>query len=143
MTCGMCPSCPTCPKSVACCLIRVSFGLAVALVGLTHYMDIQGFTGMVSMGLGPLSGLGTLWAYILPGLMVVGGVLLAAGAYHHVASWCVGLALGSIIVGMPLKSVIGGVPLGDVIPAVNNTLIWLLVYGLTIKMACCEMEKKH
>jgi uncharacterized membrane protein YphA (DoxX/SURF4 family) len=128
-------SCPTSPKCIAKLCLRVGFGGALALVGVAHYMDLAGFTGMVSGGLGALSGIGTLYAYILPALEIVGGVLIVAGQKHDVAAWCAGVALASIAIGMLLKPVLGGVGLGEVMPAANNTLLWLLVYVMVVK--CC------
>lgn len=133
-------SLPQEPKAIAGLVLRLTFGLGILLVGLVHYQGISGFTGMVSQGLGPLSGLGTLWAYILPGLMVVGGALIVLRKYCHIATWCVTVALGSIVVGMLLKPVLSGNPamLGEVMPAVNNAFIWLIFYGVMKKFSCCD-----
>jgi len=130
--------CPTSPKCIAKLVFRVTFGLSLALVGLIHYMTLDMFTPMVADGLGPLTGLGTLWAYILPALQIVGGVLLVAEYRTDIGTWAAGVALGSIAVGMLLKSVLGGVALPEVMGAVNNTLLWLLVYVLVVKCCLCK-----
>jgi hypothetical protein len=132
--------CPTCPRIVVARLLGIAFGLAVALVGLSHYLQFQGFSASVVAGLGPLSDLGTIWAYLLPGLFIVGGALLVAGTNLHIAAWALGIGLGSIVVGMPLKSVVGGVELSSVISTMHSTFIWLIVYALAIKMAVCEKK---
>ena len=72
-------NCPTSPKCIAKLLLRVSFGAALLLVGVTHLQNLDGFKGMVSGDLGRLAPLGTLWAYIYPLLMIVGGGLIVAG----------------------------------------------------------------
>jgi uncharacterized membrane protein YphA (DoxX/SURF4 family) len=118
-------------------LLRISLGVSLLFVGLNHYMTMDGFTGMVSGGLGPLTPLGTIWAYVLPGLMVVGGALLALGMYMDIGSWAAGIALASIPMGLLLKSVVGGVPLTDVMPMVHTTFIWILVYYFAVKSCCC------
>jgi uncharacterized membrane protein YphA (DoxX/SURF4 family) len=128
--------CPTSPSCAAKLIVRVAFGGALALFGLAHLKTISDFTGMVSQGLGPLSGLGTLWAYVLPVLMIVGGVLFIVNYRTDIATWAAGVALASIIVGMPLKSVVGNVPLGEVGPGVNNAFLWLLVYLFVVKCLC-------
>lgn len=125
------------PKSAAALVLRVSFGLSLLLVGVSHYMTMPMFKGMVMEGLGPLTPLGGIWALVLPLLMIVGGALLTVGMYTHIGAWAAGIALGSIPVGVLLKSILGGVPLPDVMPAANNTWLWLLVYVFVVKMSCC------
>ncbi|MCB9808412.1 hypothetical protein H6770_04120 [Candidatus Peribacteria bacterium] len=133
------------PKTAMKMVTIVSFGLSLLLVGVAHYMTIGDFVMMVSDSLGPLSMLGTIWAYILPGLMIVGGALFVVGMYKHIAAWCSGIALGSIPVGMLLKPVLGNAGLGEVMPFAINAFVWLLVYVFVVKMCCCcggSCEKK-
>jgi len=138
MTC-----CPKTAKGAAAICVRVSFGLSLLFVGLSHFMTMGAFKGMVVEGLGPLEPLGLLWAFILPALMIVGGALLAIGMYTEVASWAAGVAIGSIPVGMLIKPILGGVPLPNVMPAAINAFVWIIVYVLVIKMSCCgSCEKK-
>ena len=125
------------PKTAAKLSLRVSFGLALLLVGVAHYMNLEMFSGMVSEGLGALTVLGNIWAYILPALQIVGGALFAVGMYYEIASWTTGIALGSIPVGMLAKSVLGGLPLPDMMPAAINAFIWLLVYVMVVKCCTC------
>ena len=125
------------PKCSAKLALRLSFGLSLLFVGIAHYMTLEAFSAMVSDGLGPLEFLGTIWAYVLPALQIVGGALFAVGMYYEVASFTAGLALGSIPVGMLLKSMLSGVSLGDVMPMANNTFIWLLVYLMVVKCCTC------
>ena len=135
--------CPTSPKGIAGLVLRVSFGVSLLLVGLTHYMVFEPFAGMTAEGLGALEPLGSIWAYILPALMIVGGALLALGRYTNVGAWCAGIALGSIPVGMLLKPVLSGASLPDMMPAAINAFIWLLVYVLVIKCGtCCSSPDK-
>lgn len=130
------------PKSVLGCGFQVSFGLSLALVGLAHYMSLDAFSGMVSEGMGPLSGLASLWAYILPALQIVGGVLLVAKQQKLIAVWCVTVALGSIAVGLLLKPVVGGADLGAVMPMAQNALLWLVFFAVGMKLSCCGGECK-
>lgn len=128
--------CPSSSKGVAKLLMRVAFGASLALIGLNHYMTLDAFAGMTSSGLGPLTGLGTLWAYVLPALEIVGGVLLAANYRTDIGAWAAGVALASIVVGLLLKPVFG-TPIDSVMPYVNNTFIWLLAYLFVAKSLCC------
>ena len=125
------------PKSAMKLCLRLSFGLSLLFVGIVHYMTLDMFMGMASDGLGPLTFLGTIWAYVLPALMIVGGALFAVSMYDNVAAWASGVALGSIPVGMLLKSVLGGAPLPDMMPAAINGFIWILVYVVVVKCCCC------
>ena len=127
--------CPTSPKCIAKLVLRVTFGAALALIGVAHYMTLSGFVGMVSSDLGALSALGKIWAYVLPARQIVGCVLIVAKYRTDIATWAAGVALGSIAVGMLLKAVVGGASLGDVMGAVNYTMVWLLVYVMVVK--CC------
>ncbi len=117
--------------------LRLSFGLSLLLVGVAHYMSLDMFSGMVSDGLGPLTVLGQVWAYVLPALQIVGGALFAVGMYYEIAAWTSGIALGSIPVGMLLKPVLGGVALPDMMPAAINAFIWILGYVLVVKCCTC------
>jgi len=134
---------PTHPKCIASCIVRVSFGLSLLCVGLIHYMTFTAFKGMVSEDLAALSMLGTLWAYILPALMIVGGALFVIGMFMDVAAWAAGLALASIPAGMLLKSVLSGVSIATTMPAAVNAFIWLLVYLVVVKScaSCCAGGK--
>lgn len=124
-------------KGIAHLALRVSFGLSLLLVGITHYMTLDAFKLMVTDGLGALSFLGMMWAYVLPGLMIIGGALYTIGMYREIAAWAAGLALGSIPVGMLLKPVLSGVALGDMMPVAVNTFVWVLVYYFVAKSCGC------
>ncbi|MBT4120209.1 MAG: hypothetical protein HOG89_01860 [Candidatus Peribacter sp.] len=125
------------PKTAAKLALRLGFGLSLLLVGVAHYMNLEMFMAMTSDGLGPLTFLGTIWAYVLPALQIVGGALFAVGMYYEIAAWSAGVALGSIPVGMLLKPVLSGVALPDVMPAAINAFIWLIIYALVVKMCTC------
>ena len=134
---------PRHPKCIASLVVRVSFGLSLLFVGLVHYMNFAAFKGMVSEDLGALSLFGTLWAYILPALMIIGGALLVIGMFLDIAAWTAGLALASIPAGMLLKSVLSGVSMANTMPAAINAFIWLIVYLIVVKSSagCCSGGK--
>jgi uncharacterized membrane protein YphA (DoxX/SURF4 family) len=128
---------PCHPKCIAACVVRVSFGLSLLFVGLVHYMNFTAFKGMVSEDLAALTLFGTLWAYILPALMIVGGALLVIGMFLDVAAWTAGIALASIPAGMLLKSVLSGVSLATTMPSANDALLWLLIFFFVVKSSSC------
>lgn len=117
-------------KKIALVLTRVSFGLALALVGFAHYRDPAAFADFVGSGFPYLwlRSLAMIWGYILPGLLIVGGLSFAFYVSGEVGTWAVGIALGSIPVGMVLKSVLG-TSLSDTMPQVMSAFIWLLVFS--------------
>lgn len=134
-------SCPSCPKSVAAVILRVSFGFSLFFVGVAHYINVDGLRLMVIEGFDAVPALGAiagLWAFIMPGLMVVGGGLFVTGRFNLIAAWCSGIALGSIPAGMLLKPLLLAVGLEDMMPAATNALIWLLVYAWVVKLASCD-----
>lgn len=116
-------------------VVRVGFGLAIALVGVAHYMDAHTFAEAVGRGLEYpwLENVGMVWGYLLPGLMIVGGVLIAIGYMPAVGSLVAGVALVSIPVGLMLKSVLSGLSLNDTMPPAMNAIVWVLFYVAAVR----------
>lgn len=135
---------PCCPVGIIALVSRVSIGFSLLCVGLVHYMTFTSFLGMVTEDLGywPVTALGTVWAYVLPALMIVGGALLVLGMFEDIAVWAASLAIGSIPAGMLLKSVLSGVPLSTTMPPAINALFWLVALILVVKLqsCCCTGE---
>jgi hypothetical protein len=132
------------PMTVAKPVMRIGFGVALALVGIAHYMDAATFAEAVGRGLGSeyLEQAGTVWGYLLPGLLIVGGVLIALGVFPSVGALVAGVALVSIPVGLMLKSVLSGISLNDTMPPAMNAIVWLLFYVAAIRAfdghcSCC------
>lgn len=123
------------PKGVARLFVRIGFGLALAFTGFTHYQDAT-YAESVGRGLGVLEPLGMVWGYILPGLMIVGGLLLAFGIYMQIAAYLASIALISIPAGLMLKSAISGIPLEDTMPPAMNAFVWVLVLMMAVKTHC-------
>lgn len=119
------------PKGVARLFVRIGFGLALAFVGFAHYQDPL-FAEAAGRGLGVLEPVGMIWGYILPGLMIAGGLLLAFGIYMNVAAYLCSIALVSIPAGLMLKSAMG-ISLEDTMPPAVNALVWILVLMLAVQ----------
>ena len=96
--------------------------------GISEYRDFAPFVANMTDGLGFLSFLGTIWAYILPALLVFGGGLLAVGRYSSVVAWTGGVALASVPVGLLLKTVVTGLPLPDMLNTATPALVWLVIF---------------
>ncbi|MDD5041676.1 MAG: hypothetical protein PHX87_04705 [Candidatus Peribacteraceae bacterium] len=128
---------PQCPLCIVGTVARISLGCSLLFVGLVHYMSFESFSGMVSEDLGALSLLGTLWAYVLPALMIIGGSLLVLNMFEEVALWAASIALGSIPAGLLLKSVVSGLPLSETMQPAINALIWLIALIIITKVSGC------
>lgn len=126
------------PKCTAKKIVRVGFGLALAFVGFAHYQDPT-FAESVGRGLASLESLGMVWGYVLPGLMILGGLLLAFGIYAQLAAGVTAVALVSIPAGLMLKSAIGGISLGDTMPPAMNAFVWIAVFLLVMKKKTAGM----
>ncbi len=114
---------------------RIGVGLGLAFVGFAHYQD-PAFAEATGRGLGMLESLGMVWGYILPGLFILGGLLLAFGIFLEVSAYALGMALASIVAGVLLKSAIGGIALGDTMPLAINAIIWLIALQFVMKKPC-------
>lgn len=132
------------PTSVAKLVVRIGFGIALALVGVAHYLDAATFAEAVGRGLGTLEPVGMAWGYLLPGLMIVGGVLIALGFLPAVGAFVAGVALVSIPAGLMLKSVLSGLSLNDTMPPAMNAIVWILFYVAALRgfggHCNCEMH---
>lgn len=135
------------PMAVAKSITRVGFGIALALVGVAHYMDAGNFAFGVGSGLEfSISGVeidwlaraAWLWGWLMPGLMIVGGVFVAFGFMPQVGALLAGLALLSIPAGLMLKSVFG-LSLDATMPPAQNAIVWILFYLAAVKGLgmCC------
>lgn len=126
----------TSPKCTAKKIVRVGFGLALAFVGFAHYQDPE-FAESVGRGLVALESLGMIWGYILPGLMILGGLLLAFGIYANIAAGITAVALVSVPAGLMLKSAIGGIGLDVTMPAAMNAWVWIITLLLVLRKSTC------
>lgn len=122
-------------------VLRIFFGLGLMCAGIAHYRDPT-FAEMVGAGLGPLTQLGMAWGFLLPGFMIVGGLLFAFSLLHPVGAWLSAIALGSIPAGLMLKSAIGDLSLVETMPAAMNAYVWIIVFLILLKMrrCCCSVN---
>lgn len=108
--------------------LRLSVGLPMILIGISEYRDFAPFSANVTDGLGSLQMFGTVWAFLLPGLLILGGGMLIVGRYSFVAAWVGGIALGSIPAGLLLKTVMTGLPLPAMLREVSPVMIWIIAF---------------
>ena len=123
-------SIPKNPKAIIGTVLRITFGFAILFIGVSHYQGIGEFVGMTTSELGPLSFFGAVWAHILPALMIIGGALFVLKKKPVISTWCITIALASIVVGMLLKPVISGNPgmLGSAMSMAQSAFMWLIFF---------------
>lgn len=122
-------------------VLRVGFGLALLLMGVAHYAQINTYVGFVSGDLGALEPLGKLWAYVLPALLIAGGASFILGLYTAYGSVCIAVALASIPAGLILKTVLSGKPTD--MQGVMSAFLWMLVFFPIMKKADCGWPGTH
>lgn len=115
-------------------ILRLSVGASLMLGGIAAYRDFVPFLGSVMDSLAGLSTFGLVWAYVLPLLLIVAGVLLIDGRFLWLCAWIGGVALGSIPVGLLLKTAVGGAPLPITMGAAFPFLLWLLVFSFAVQI---------
>ena len=129
------------PKCIAGILLRVSLGLSLMFIGVNYYAHVQVLAVTMRTGFGYFTGVADSWAYVMPGLLVIGGVLLLIGQHLDVAAWAAGIALASIPAGLLAKATLGVAPLSAVMPQATQSLLWLIVFYLACSSCCCEAPK--
>lgn len=134
------------PFSIAARLLRISFGISIVFIGFAFYINFNPFLGMVREDLGFLTFFGTVWSFILPGLFIVGGLLLASNMYLEIAAWVTGIALASLPAGLLLKCVVSDIPVSSMMSTADEALLWLFVFVFVIKSStasdgCCGKEQ--
>ncbi len=124
-------------KKIAGCFLRVVFGLSLLLIGIGHYMSLASLSTMISDGLGPLAGIGSIWAYIMPALEIIAGITLTINMYRPAGAWAAGLAFGSMAIGTLAKTLLSGADLGAGMGMAQVSLLWLLFLYFALKSSGC------
>ncbi len=123
---------------------RIGFGFLLASIGVSHLKNLSEFVELskgVAGGVPVLATVVGALAYIVPGLMIVGGVLFAVRKLCCVAKACVLASLGGILGWAGL-----GILLGDAkaamqfMPSVLNASVMLLTFCAIKRMSCCEQS---
>ena len=133
-------SIPTEPCVIAANLLRISFGLSLLFVGLSHFTDLESFSLVVGDGLELFGWLTTIYAYLHPCLLIFGGALFVVNRFPALAAWAAGIPLCMIPAGMLFKTVFG-LDLADMMAAAINAWIWLAIYMIVV--FTCLGDKHH
>ncbi len=119
-------------------LARIGFGLVLVGYGVNHYRFFGDFSDMAVGSVGSLGPVAGLLAYIVPALMIVGGVLFAVKLLPTIAKFCVLGSLGGIMGWGGVAVMLGGGTAGpDMMPFIVNAAVLLLAYYAIKKMHCC------
>jgi hypothetical protein len=113
-------------------ILRVPVGITMVLIGISAYRDFAPFVANVTDGLGFLSPFGTVWAFLLPALLIFGGGFLTIGRYGYIAALTGGTALATIPIGLLLKNTITGVSLPDMLAASYPSMVWIVAFYLAL-----------
>ena len=122
---------PNTPIQVAALLLRISFGVSLLFVGISHLTDIESFQLVVSDGLDMFGFLASVYAYIHPLLLIFGGGLFVSGRFPTLSALVAGIPLCVIPMGMLFKTLFG-LDLPDMMAAAINAWIWLIMYVIVI-----------
>lgn len=132
-----------CPVKYAPWIPRIAFGLVLVGYGVNHYRTIGGFVGMAK-GVFPtsalLGGIAGILAYIVPALMIVGGLLFAVRQLCCLSKTCILASLGGIIGWAGLAVLVGdGNAAGAMMPMIQNASVLLILYYMIKKASCSKM----
>lgn len=104
----------------------------MVLIGISAYRDFAPFVANVTDGLGFVGAFGTVWAYLMPALLIFGGIFLAIGRYGYISVLTAGMALASVPIGLMLKNTITGLPLPDMMAAAYPSMVWIIAFYLAV-----------
>ncbi len=142
MSCSGPCNCPIqpCPTRAITWLPRIAFGLVLAGYGVNHYRFLDSFIPFVQSPFQAMPAVASLmgWlAYVLPLLMIVGGVLFAVKQLHCLAKSCVLASLAGIIAWGGVGVLLGDANAGPaMMPAIQNAAMLLILYYVVKKMCC-------
>ncbi|MBP9773961.1 MAG: hypothetical protein KBD00_05055 [Candidatus Peribacteraceae bacterium] len=123
-------------------IIRISLGACMIMVGIAMYREFQPFEASVVDGMGFLRIHGTIWAYAMPALLIVGGGLLMYGKGMFITAWVGGIALCSVPVGLLLKTILSGHPLPDILTALYPYFLWIILFWIGVNIPYVEKGEK-
>ncbi len=136
---GCCTS-STSPSRCAQWFPRLAFGLVLVAYGVNHYRYIGDFVGMsksVYPTVGILATIAGVLAYVVPALMIVGGLLFAVRQLCCISKMCILGSLSGIIGWASLAVLVGdGASGGAMMPMIQNASVLLVLYYMIKKSSC-------
>gem|GEM_PF-2015023 len=135
-------SCKSCPSAYALWIPRIGFGLVIAGYGVNHLRHLSDFSAMAASAytMPALAGIISVLAYIVPFLMIVGGVLFACAKMCSWSKACILASLGGIMAWAGLAVLVGDGSAGPaMMPMIQNAALLLVAYHVIKKMWKCGM----
>lgn len=114
--------------------------MALAGFGVNHYRNIGMFVDNAKsvFSVSAVATVAGLLAYIVPALMIVGGILFAVKQQPCISKMCILASLGGIIGWAGLAVLLGDGSTGmAMMPMIQNASILLITYVMIKKMGCC------
>lgn len=142
---GACPH-AKCPCKFVCWLPRIAFGLVLAGFGVNHYRNLESFvaTAQSVFTIPAVSMVAGYLAYVVPALMIVGGVLFATKQLCCISKICIVASIAGIIgwAGLSILLVNGGTPefMRGQSGAIMNAVILFLFYKSLKKGSCAQKQ---
>jgi hypothetical protein len=147
----------SCPSKHAVWFPRIAFGLALIGFGVNHYRNFETF---IANAQGPfqsvpaIAAVASALAYVVPALMIIGGVLFAVKQLCQVSKMCILASLSGIIGWAALGIMLATDPnamtgLGG---AIQSASVLLILYFVIRKMSkccggaassCCSPQSTH
>lgn len=131
----------SCPCKYAPWLPRIAFGLVLIAYGVSHYRHLNDFVGMsksLFQTFPMIGGVAGVLAYIVPALMIVGGLSFATKQLCCIGKMCILASLSGIIAWASVGVMFGdGNMPGAVMPMIQNASVLLILYWVIKKMSCC------
>ncbi|MDD5055246.1 MAG: hypothetical protein PHZ00_03170 [Candidatus Peribacteraceae bacterium] len=156
MTCCSASSSSTCPSRLAVWFPRIAFGLVLVGYGVNHYRNLSGFTDFAKLpfvAIPLIAAVVAALAYVVPLLMIVGGVLFAIKQLCPVSKFCILAALSGIIGWAGLAILLSTDPnsIGNLGLAIQNAAVLMILYFVIRKMtkcssgvaSCCSPQSVH
>ena len=134
---GTCtPKC--CPST---CFLRLAFGLVLVGYGVNHYRNLAAFVGYAKSPflIPAVATVAGLLAYVVPALMIVGGVLFAIKQQKCIAKCCIITSLAGILgwAGLAILLNPDMAAMKSMGEAINNAGLLLVVFFVVKKLTCC------
>lgn len=131
------------PSRLAVWLPRVAFGLVLIGFGVNHYLNLDSFIANAQspfVAVPAIAAVATALAYVVPALMIIGGIFFAVRRLCPLSELCILASLSGIIgwasLGIMLTSdtnVMSGLGV-----AIQNASVLLILYFVTRKMTRCS-----
>ncbi len=126
------------------CLARIAFGLVLFSYGANHLRFISGFVEMSKSVYPSVPALGSvmgLIAYIVPLVMMVGGILFIVKQMPGLSKLCILGSLSGIIAWASLAVLVGDErSTGAMMPMIQNAAVMIVLYFVIKKMSCCAAK---